>query len=123
MKDGDLSIAKRSFPELDPLFLLIRTTQHRPWVAALYVLDAETSTTSSEPALEFPFDEYLLRNGYLTALVEEPAPAGRSGTAESGTVEPGTAEQDQLDRRGCALRDSAGSGCGRIQNVPASGPG
>jgi TonB family protein len=74
MKDGDLSIAKRSFPKSDPLFLLIRTTQHRPWVAALYALDAERSTTSSEPALEFPFDEYLLRNGYLTDLVEASEP-------------------------------------------------
>ena len=72
---GDLNIAKRSFPELAPLFLLIRTTQHRPWVAALYALDAQTSTTSSEPAFEFPFDEYLLRNGYLTDLVETSEPA------------------------------------------------
>ena len=55
---------------MDPLFLLIRTTQHRPWLAALYALDAKTATTPSEPAPEFPFDEYLLRNGYLTDLVE-----------------------------------------------------
>jgi hypothetical protein len=71
IRDGDLEIAKRSFPELDPIFLLIRTPHHRPWVAALYALEADAGAPS-EPALEFPFDEYLLRNGYLTGLVESP---------------------------------------------------
>ena len=74
MKSADLEIAKRSFPGLDPLFLLIQTTQHRPWLAALYALDAKASKAPTEPALEFPFDEYLLRNGYLTALVETSEP-------------------------------------------------
>jgi len=74
MKESDLEIAKRTFPGADSLFLLIRTTRHRPWLAALYSLDAKTATAPAEPVLEFPFDEYLLRNGYLTDLVQAPEP-------------------------------------------------
>ncbi len=70
MKETDLGMVKRTSPGSDSLFILIRTTRHRPWLASLYVLDAKTTTTAIEPALEFPFDEYLLRNGYLTDLVE-----------------------------------------------------
>src|SRR5438552_3295563 len=44
MKDSDLEIAKRSFPNSDTLFLLIRTTRHRPWLAALYALDVKNAT-------------------------------------------------------------------------------
>jgi TonB family protein len=72
MKESDLEIAKRSFPGADSLFLLIRTTRHRPWLAALYSLDAKAAAAPAEPVLEFPFDEYLLRNGYLTDLVQTP---------------------------------------------------
>ncbi len=70
LKESDLGMAKRTFPGSDSFFILVRTTRHRPWLAALYSLDAKTTTTSIEPVLEFPFDEYLLRNGYLTDLVE-----------------------------------------------------
>ncbi|MGH7973478.1 MAG: TonB family protein [Limisphaerales bacterium] len=72
MRDADFAIAKRSFPGQGPLFVLIQTTQHRPWLAGIYALDAKAAKPPSEPSLEFPFDEYLLRNGYLTALVEAP---------------------------------------------------
>ena len=41
IKAADLEIAKRNFPGTHPLFLLIQTTQHRPWLAALYTLDDE----------------------------------------------------------------------------------
>jgi TonB family protein len=74
MRRGDLEIANRSFPGLAPLFLLIRTTQHRPWMASLYALDAKATKAPSEPAIEFPFDAYLLRSGYLTTLVKTPEP-------------------------------------------------
>jgi len=74
MKETDLGMVKRASPGTDSFFILIRTTSHRPWLAALYALDAKTTTTSVEPALEFPFDEYLLRQGYLTDLVEAPDP-------------------------------------------------
>ncbi len=72
IRAADLEIAKRNFPGTDPFFLLIQTTQHRPWLAALYALDEKAEKAPSEPALEFPFDEYLLRNGYLTGIVEAP---------------------------------------------------
>ncbi len=72
IRAADLEIAKRNFPGGDPLFLLIQTPQHRPWLAALYALDDKAAEAPSEPALEFPFDEYLLRNGYLTGIVEVP---------------------------------------------------
>jgi TonB family protein len=74
MKEADLGMVKRAFPGSDCFFVLIRTTSHRPWLAALYSLDAKTTTLSVEPALEFPFDEYLLRKGYLTDLVATPDP-------------------------------------------------
>lgn len=72
MRESDLGMARRTFPGSDSFFLLIRTTRHRPWLAALYSLDPKTTTISIEPVLEFPFDEYLLRKGYLTDLIETP---------------------------------------------------
>ena len=68
MKDGDVEIVKQNFAGTNQLFLSIRTPQHRPWLAALYALDSKSA--SREPVSEFPFDEYLLRNGYLTDLME-----------------------------------------------------
>ncbi len=70
MKDGDIDIVKQNFAGPNQLFLSIRTPQHRPWLAALYALDAKNAAASREPVSEFPFDEYLLRNGYLTDLME-----------------------------------------------------
>ena len=85
ISDSDLKISKRSFPELDPIFLLIRTPEHRPWTAALYALEANAAAPS-EPAMEFSFDEYLLSNGYSTALAESPQAAGL-------VMQPGPAQQ------------------------------
>jgi TonB family protein len=70
MKGSDVDIVKQNFAGPNQLFLAIRTPQHRPWLAALYALDTKNATTSREPVAEFPFDEYLLRNGYLTDLME-----------------------------------------------------
>ena len=70
MKDGDVDIVKQNFAGPNQLFLSIRTPQHRPWLAALYALDAKNANASRDPVSEFPFDEYLLRNGYLTDLME-----------------------------------------------------
>jgi TonB family protein len=70
MKEGDLEIARQNLSGSNQLFLSIRTPQHRPWLAALYALEAKNSSASGEPSSEFPFDEYLLRNGYLTDLME-----------------------------------------------------
>jgi TonB family protein len=84
MKDGDVDIVKQNFAGPNQLFLSIRTPQHRPWLAALYALDARDASASREPVSEFPFDEYLLRNGYLTDLMETtesdgfPEPSRRS---------------------------------------------
>src|SRR6185312_8691329 len=72
IKDVDLEIAKQNFSGSNQLFLSIRTPQHRPWLAALYPLEPANSSASNERAFEFPFDEYLLRNGYLTDLRENP---------------------------------------------------
>ena len=69
MIDGDLEIAKNSFPGMDPLFLAIRTSQHHLWQATLSSLDGMSAKASSVPVAEFPFDEYLLRNGYVNGTL------------------------------------------------------
>jgi len=72
MVESDHEIARRYFPGAGSLFLLIQTSGHRPWSAALFELDGRRSPKA--PTLEFFFDEYLLRNGYLADLVPEQAP-------------------------------------------------
>ncbi len=69
MVESDHEIARRYFRGAGSLFLLIQTSGHRPWSAALFELDGGRSPKA--PTLEFFFDEYLLRNGYLTDLVPE----------------------------------------------------
>jgi hypothetical protein len=71
MVESDHEIARRYFGGAGSLFLLIQTSGHRPWSAALFELDGGRSPKA--PTLEFFFDEYLLRHGYLTDLVPEPA--------------------------------------------------
>ena len=75
LRDSDLEIAQTNFPGLDALFLLVQTPADRPWLASLYVLDGKTGAGPAELTHEFPFDEYLLRNGFVSALVEAPPPA------------------------------------------------
>lgn len=74
MLESDREIAKRYFRGSESLFLLVQTPAHRPWSAALFELDGDGTPASKTPTREFPFDEYLLRNGYLTALVETSEP-------------------------------------------------
>lgn len=69
MVESDHEIARRYFRGAGSLFLLIQTSGHRPWSAALFELDGGRSPKT--PTLEFFFDEYLLRNGYLSDLVPE----------------------------------------------------
>ena len=69
MVESDHEIARRYFRGAGSLFLLIQTSGHRPWSAALFELDGGRSPKA--PTLEFFFDEYLLRNGYLSDLVPE----------------------------------------------------
>ena len=72
MVESDHEIARRYFRGAGSLFLLIQTSGHRPWSAALFELDGGRSPKA--PTLEFFFDEYLLRNGYLADLPPEQAP-------------------------------------------------
>jgi hypothetical protein len=57
------------------LLLVIRTLAQRPWAATLYAVDFFQPAASETPLIEFPFDEYLLRNGWLTDLAPSPPPA------------------------------------------------
>lgn len=68
MQESDREIARRCFQHAGSLFLLIQTPARRPWSAAFFDLGAERVSPSRTPAMEFFFDEYLLRNGYSTAL-------------------------------------------------------
>ncbi len=54
-------------------FLLIRKFDHRPWSATLFIAPAGGPATE---VLEFPFDDYLLINGYTAnlAVPSEPEP-------------------------------------------------
>ncbi len=67
---SDREFAKQYLPVSNAVFLLIQTPAHRPWTAAISALDA-----AGAPAVEIPFDEYFLRNGYVGPAVERaPAP-------------------------------------------------
>jgi hypothetical protein len=72
MQEGDRDIARRCIRPPGSLFLLIQTAAHRPWLAVLFDLEAESVSPAKTPALQFFFDEYLLRNGYSSALIPEP---------------------------------------------------
>ena len=56
------------------LLLVVRTLVRRPWSAALFLCDPSHPDTAEPSLLEFPFDEYLLRHGWLTDLAPPPAP-------------------------------------------------
>jgi hypothetical protein len=72
----------------DALFLVVRTLAQRPWAATLFAINPKQPTTAAAPILEFPFDEYVLQNGWLLDLAppptllprmtEEPEPPRRS---------------------------------------------
>jgi len=56
---------------------MVRTYAARPWSATLFSVDPRQPSTAEVALLEFPFDEYLLRNGWLTELTPPPAPPSR----------------------------------------------
>jgi hypothetical protein len=61
------------------LFLIVRTFAQRPWSATLFAIDPRKPSDAEAPLLEFPFDEYLLRKGWLTE--QAPAPAAQISPA------------------------------------------
>jgi hypothetical protein len=56
------------------VLLVVRTLAQRPWSATLFIVDPKRASLSEPALIEFPFDEYLLRNGWLTDLTPPPAP-------------------------------------------------
>lgn len=63
----------RSHGAREAIVLVIRTLAQRPWSATLFLVDPKRPSTAESPLIEFPFDEYLLRNGWLIDLAP-PAP-------------------------------------------------
>jgi protein TonB len=57
------------------LVLVLRTLHQRPWPATLFVVEPLATAGADLPLAEFPFDEYLLRNGWLTDLAPPLPPA------------------------------------------------
>jgi hypothetical protein len=72
----DCKRLQASLPATAPgaLVLIVRTLAQRPWSATLFTVDPKRPSTAEAPLLEFPFDEYLLRNGWLTDLAPPAAP-------------------------------------------------
>lgn len=77
VNDFDSKLIGRCVNYLEPhgkLFVVIRNFSHRPRTASIFPLDDGLPTVQTQPALELPFDDYLLRKGYLSAT-PEPVPA------------------------------------------------
>jgi TonB family protein len=49
------------------MVLVLRTLAQRPWSATLFLVEPD-STEGDAPLAEFPWDEYVLRNGWLVDL-------------------------------------------------------
>jgi hypothetical protein len=67
--DFDHKLIRRCFPFLASpgnYFLVIRNFPNRPRSCAVFPIEAMAPPPGTRPALDFPFDEYLLRKGYLT---------------------------------------------------------
>ena len=65
----DHKLIRRCFPFLASpgnYFLVIRNFPNRPRSCAVFPIEAMAPPAGTRPALDFPFDEYLLRKGYLT---------------------------------------------------------
>jgi len=77
--ESDCQTIQTAIAESAPeaVFLIVRALRHRPWVASLFTLDTSQPSPTYHPLLEFPFDEYLLRNGWLTDLPPLAAPQPR----------------------------------------------
>ena len=123
MTESDVETARRNFPGLETLFLVIRTTQHRPWLAALYSVSDQTASASTAPVLEFPLDEYLLRRGYVTEFVEPSEPNDASVPAnQTRWIVGAVFFVVLLAGSGATYRYMAGSPAATEQNEPRSGP-
>ncbi len=79
LTEADLKAIQSSVekPAGHALFLIVRTLAQRPWSATLFAVNPKEPSTAEAPLLEFPFDEYLLRNGWLTDLAPPPIPQPR----------------------------------------------
>jgi hypothetical protein len=69
LTDFDIKLVRRCLPNFGDrgkLFLVIRNFPNRPRSGAVFPLDSGLFSVTTRPAAEFPFDEYLLRKGYLT---------------------------------------------------------
>jgi hypothetical protein len=68
--------AQALLPAEGGFFVLIRNMVNRPRSAALFPLERGWRSRMSTPVLEFPFDDYLLRQGYFGDLPARAEPAG-----------------------------------------------
>ncbi|MEO8097236.1 MAG: hypothetical protein ABI811_06000 [Acidobacteriota bacterium] len=74
LTETDSAIVRRYFRAAGAFFLLILAAPHRPWSATLLRLNGQGKPEPDTFEGGFPFDEYLLRKGYLAELVPLPAP-------------------------------------------------
>ncbi|MEO8592803.1 MAG: energy transducer TonB [Candidatus Solibacter sp.] len=75
MTEADCELVRRCMsvaPPRRPIFVLIRTFLHRPWTSGVFLPDHNRPASWKVPALEFPFDEYLLKNGFLDTFSAAP---------------------------------------------------
>jgi TonB family protein len=67
------------------IVLVVRTLAQRPWSATLFTVEPDTAGAET-PLAEFPWDEYLLRNGWLVDLAPpEPPQPRRKPVAKPGS--------------------------------------
>ena len=73
----DCSRIQSAIPATAPgaLFLVVRTHVDRPWSATLFAVDPRQPSPAEPPLLEFPLDEYLLRNGWFNEQTAASGPA------------------------------------------------
>jgi len=57
--------------------LVVRTLEQRPWSATLFTIEPDTAGGEA-PLAEFPWDEYLLQNGWLLDLAPPGVPSVQS---------------------------------------------
>jgi TonB family protein len=73
--EPDLKRIQAAMPRAtSAVLLVVRTLAQRPWSATLFIVDPKRASTTEAALVEFPFDEYLLRNGWLTDLTPPAAP-------------------------------------------------
>jgi len=73
--EPDLKRIQAAMPRAtSAILLVVRTLVQRPWSATLFIVDPKRPSTTEQALIEFPFDEYLLRHGWLTELAPPPPP-------------------------------------------------